>query len=61
MKQNSKKWILGLAGASALAVLFGAGILRQRAAACYSTSSFAMSTVITQQVYGPTGRRPPGR
>ena len=61
MKQNSKKWILGLAGASALAVLLGAGILRQRAAACYSTSSFAMSTVITQQVYGPHGEEAAGQ
>ncbi len=54
MKNSHKKWILALACA-ALAVLVVAAAVRRRAAACYSTSSFAMSTVITQQVYGPHG------
>lgn len=55
MKQNRKKWILTAAAVLMLAALAVTLVLRQRASACRTSSSFAMSTVITQQVYGPHG------
>lgn len=54
MKQHWKK-IVGIA--AVLALIVGIGIWQKAQNTAHSASTFAMSTVVTQQVYGPQGEQ----